>query len=140
MGKIMLALLALIATPAYAEPIAYPGTAWINITGPHSGGGEDGNWIASGKIQQGVDWVEVNGWRLNTAVSVTASKDTQGFDWNNRIAPAASASVRKSTDSSVFEIGVQVVNETHYGKVYKMPDSNSTSVQVFANYWVGWGR
>lgn len=138
--KRLLVALALLSTPAQAEPLAYPGTAWVNITGPHSGGGEDGNWIAASKVQQGIDWTEVNGWRLNTAVSVTASTDTKGFDWNNRVAPAVSASVRKTAESSVFEVGVQIVNETHFGRLYKMPDSNSTSVQVFANYWIGWGR
>lgn len=140
MKKCLMAIGLAIATPAAAEPLAYPGTAWVNITGPHSGGGEDGNWIATSKVQQGIDWTEIGGWRLNTAVSVTTSVDTKGFDWNNRTAPAVSASVRKTTESSVFEVGVQVVNETHFGKLYKMPDRNSTSMQVFANYWVGWGK
>lgn len=140
MKKVLLVLLALLPAPALAEPIAYPGTAWVNVTGPHAGGGEDGNWIASSKVQQGIDWTEINGWRLNTAVSVTTAIDTKGYEWNNRVAPAISASVRKTTDVSVFEVGVQVVNETHFGKLYKMPDRNSNSLQVFANYWVGWGR
>lgn len=140
MKRIILALMALMASPAYAEPIAYPGTAWVNVTGPHAGGGEDGNWITTGKVQQGVDWAEVNGWRLNTAASVTASMDTKGFSWNNRVTPAFSASVRKITDSSVLEVGVQVANETHFGTRYRLPDSNSSSIQVFASYWVGWGR
>ena len=108
MKKMLLALLALIPTPALAEPLAYPGTAWVNVTGPHAGAGEDGNWLASGKVQQGIDWTEINGWRLNTAVSVTATVDTKGFDWNNRVAPAVSASVRKTSESSVFEVGVQL--------------------------------
>lgn len=140
MKKYLLALSVAVATPAAAEPLAYPGTAWVNVTGPHAGAGEDGNWTVTSKVQQGVDWTEVNGWRLNTAVSVSTMVDTKGFDWNNRVAPAISASVRKTTESSVFEFGVQVVNETHFGRVYKMNDRSSTNVQVFANYWVGWGR
>ena len=51
MNKLLLALVALLPTPALAEPIAYPGSAWVSVTGPHNGVGEDGNWIASGKVQ-----------------------------------------------------------------------------------------
>jgi hypothetical protein len=141
MKKLLLAALIAIPTPALAEPVAYPGFAWVNVTGPEVGGEEQGNWITSGKVQQGVDWVDLNGWRLNTAVSVTASVDTKGYDWNNRIAPAVSASVRKNTEAGLFEVGVQVVHERHFGSRYVLKDSRETTgVQLFANYWVGWGQ
>jgi hypothetical protein len=139
MKKLLIALAALLPTPALAEPLAYPGTAWVNVTGPHVGD-EAGNWIVSGKIQQGVDWTELDGWRLNTAVSVSASKDTKGYEWNNRITPAISASVRKNSTAGQFEVGVQVISETNFGSKYVTPDRTSQGVQFFANYWVGWGR
>lgn len=140
MKKIVLALALALPTPALAEPIAYPGVAWVNVTGPHVGGEEEGNWIASGKIQQGIDWTEINGWRLNTAVSVTGSKDTKGYEWNNRVAPALSASVRKNTEAGQFEVGVQLVHEKHFGSKYVTEKREATGVQIFANYWVGWGQ
>lgn len=140
MKKIILALALMAPTAAMAEPVAYPGQAWVNVTGPHVGGEEEGNWIATGKIQQGVDWTELNGWRLNTAVSVTASIDTKGFEWNNRLMPAVSASVRKNTEAGQFELGVQLVHEKHFGKKYVTEKREATGVQLFANYWVGWGQ
>ena len=140
MKKLLAVLLLALPTPALAEPLAYPGTAWVSITGPHRGGGEDGNWIVSGKIQQGVDWTEVDGWRLQTFVSVSSTTDTKGFDWNNKVTPAVGASLRKHIASSVLELGVQYNNETHFGSVYKMPDRSTNGVQVYANYWTSWGR
>lgn len=140
MRKIILALLAALPTPALAEPIAYPGSAWVNVTGPHVGGEEHGNWIISGKVQQGADWIDMDGWRLQTFVSVAASADTKKFEWNNRFVPAVGVSIRKNTKVGLFEVGAQVVHETHFGKYYVMENRNSTGVQVFANYWKGWGQ
>lgn len=140
MKKLLIVLAALLPTPALAEPLAYPGVAWVNVTGPHVGTGEKGNWVISGKVQQGVDWAELDGWRLNTSVSVSASKDTKGYEWNNKVTPAVSASVRKTTDVGLLEVGVQYVSETHFGKKYIMDHRTAQGVQVFANYWVGWGQ
>jgi hypothetical protein len=140
MKKLLIVLAALLPTPALAEPLAYPGVAWVNVTGPHVSNGEKGNWVVSGKVQQGVDWAEVEGWRLNTSVSVAASKDTKGYDWNNKITPAISASVRKNSDAGLFEVGVQFVSETRFGSKYVTEPRSAQGVQVFANYWVGWGQ
>lgn len=140
MKKLLIVLATLISTPAMAEPVAYPGHAWVNVTGPTLSGEEKGNWIVTGKIQQGVDWVELDGWRLNTAVSVSGSKDTKGFEWNNKIIPALSASARKNTEAGQFELGVQVVHERRFGDRYVTTNREATGVQLFANYWVGWGQ
>lgn len=141
MKKILLALALIAPSAAMAEPIAYPGSAWANVTGPGLSGEEQGNWVVSGKIQQGADWIDVNGWKLGTAVSVMGSMDTKGFEWNNKVVPALSASVRKNTSAGQFELGVQLVHEKRFGKLYVIPGSReATGVQMFANYWVGWGR
>jgi hypothetical protein len=141
MKKILLAIALTASTPALAEPVAYPGYAWVNVTGPAVGGEEQGNWVATSKVQQGVDWADLDGWRLNTAVSVSASVDTKGYEWNNKITPAVSASVRKNTKAGLFEVGVQLVHERHFGSRYVVRDNReATGVQVFANYWVGWGQ
>lgn len=141
MKKLLMAVALLLPAPALAEPLAYPGTAWVNVSGPHYDiDGDKGNWITSAKVQQGVDWAELEGWRLQTFVSVEANMDTNGYDWNNSVAPAVGASVRKTGAKSVFEVGVQYTSETNFGKLYKSPDRTSQTFQVFANYWVEWGR
>lgn len=140
MKKFLLALCLSLPTPALAEPIAYPGNAWVNVVGPHVGGEEEGNWIISGKVQQGADWVDLDGWRLQTFVAVTASTDTKRFEWNDRLVPAVGASIRKNTKVGQFEFGTQLVHETHFGKRYVMEGRKATGVQVFANYWAGWGQ
>jgi hypothetical protein len=140
MKKILLALCLALPTPALAEPIAYPGFAWVNVVGPHVGGEEDGNWVITGRVQQGADWVDIDGWRLQTFVAVTASTDTKKFEWNDRLIPAIGASIRKDTKIGQFEIGTQLVHESRFGRRQVGVGRETTGIQVFANYWAGWGR
>jgi len=139
MKKLLLAALMLTPTAALAEPLAYPGSAWVNVTGPGVGA-ESGNWVTSGKIQQGIDWTDIGGWKLNTAVAVAGTVDTKGYDWNNKVVPSVSAALRKDMNGAMFEVGVQVVHEERFGRVYVADKRSATGFQAFANYWVGWGR
>lgn len=137
---ILAALLALAPNVAYAQDGQFPGSAWFNITGPHIGGEEKGNWILSGNATQSAILKDIDGWKLNTYVSVNFSKDTKGYEWNNKITPAVGIGVAKYVGNGVLNVGVQAVNETHYGKLYKNGDRSATGMQVGISYWVGWGR
>lgn len=141
MKKYILALLALL-TPsvAHAQEDRFPGSAWFNITGPHVGGEEAGNWVMTGNATQNVVLAELNSWKLNTYVSVGFSKDTEGYEWNNKIIPGVGLGVTKDIGPGVMSIGVQAIHEEHFGKIYKTRDRSASGVQVAISYWIGWGR
>lgn len=140
MKKYMLAILALL-TPNYAHAESnFPGSAWINITGPHVGGGESGNWVLTAKANQDAVLTEVSDWKLSAYTSVGFVKDTKGYEWNNKVVPAVGVKATTNVPGGIFDIGVQYAHETHFGKVYKMPDRSSGGFQVSVNYWTGWGR
>jgi hypothetical protein len=141
MKKYLLGLIALlIPSAALAQESNFPGSAWINITGPHIGGGETGNWILTAKANQDAVIADLSGWDLSTYVSVGFVKDTKGYEWNNKFTPATGIKLTKQLNNGVFDIGIQYAYESHYGKIYRMPDRNSGGFQVSINYWVGWGR
>jgi hypothetical protein len=140
MKKFILGFLALIApTSAYAES-DFPGSAWVNVTGPHVGGGEKGNWVITAKANQDAVLTEVSDWKLSSFVSVSLSTDSKGYEWNNRVTPAVGMKITRDVPGGIFDIGVQYAHETHFGKLYKMPDRSSGGIQVSVNYWTGWGR
>lgn len=141
MKKYVLGLVALL-TPsiAYAEESNFPGSAWINITGPHVGGGEKGNWVLTAKANQDAVLTEVSDWKLSAFVSVGISTDTKGYEWNNKVTPATGIKLTKEIGSGIFDVGVQYAHETHFGKLYKMPERDAGGFQVTVNYWTGWGR
>ena len=134
--------LAAILTPslAYAEESNFPGSAWVNITGPHTGGEESGNWVITGKINQDAVLTEVSDWKLSAYANVAFSTDTKGFEWNNRITPATGLKLSRDMLGGSFDIGVQYAHETHFGRIYKRDERSQGGVQVTVNYWTGWGR
>lgn len=74
-----------IAQSALADQgLRYPGFMWAQIRNPSDVFGEDGNTIAEGAIQQGVDWVRLGGdtW-LNTFAEIGLKRDSDDLDWNN---------------------------------------------------------
>ena len=140
MKKYMLAIVALL-TPNYVHAESnFPGSAWINITGPHVGGGESGNWVLTAKANQDAVLTEVSDWKLSAYGSVGFSKDTKGYEWNNKVVPAVGIKATKDVPGGIFDIGLQYAHETHFGKVYKMPERSSGGLQLSVNYWTGWGR
>lgn len=141
MTKYILALLALtISSTAYAGDKNLPGSAWGNITGPHVGGEEDGNWVFTGNITQAATIAEVNQWKLQPYMAVSFSKDTKGYEWNNKVTPAVGLAITKNIGPGVMTAGIQAVHESHFGKIYRSDDRSTTGLQVAVSYWVGWGR
>lgn len=122
---------------AKAEPVAYPGSNWSALTGPSgASGAERDNILLQGRIEQGIDWVRFgtdNKLTLNTFASAAYSVDTRGLDYNNKFAPAFGMKVRRSFDSGVLDVGVQLVNERRWKS-----KSDATISQVFISYWFGW--
>ena len=137
---ILAALLALTPSTAYAQEGKFPGSAWFNITGPHIGGEEAGNWILTANVTQAATVAEVDKWKLQPYVSVSLSKDTKGYEWNDKITPAVGVRATKNIGPGVFSAGVQAVHESHFGKFYRNGQRSASGVQVVISYWVGWGR
>ncbi len=73
-----------ISQSAWAEELRYPGYMWAQIRNPSDVFDEDGNTIAEGAIQQGVDWARLGSdtW-LNTFAEIGLKRDSDDLDWNN---------------------------------------------------------
>jgi hypothetical protein len=141
MKKYMLVLSALLLpTAVHAEEGKFPGSAWFNITGPQVAGEEKGNWILSGRVTQDAVLTEVSDWKLSATTSVGFSKDTKGFEWNNKLAPSVGLKVSREAAGGYFDATVQYVYERRYGTLYRTKDRSDSGVQLSINYWVGWGR
>ena len=141
MKKYILGLLVLlIPSIAHAEEGKFPGSAWVNVTGPHVGGEEDGNWILSSKAIQEVVVSDINTWKLSAYTSVSFSIDTMGYEWNNKVTPAIGLQISKEIGPGILTVGVQQTRETHFGKLYKSSPRSTSGTQVLINYWIGWGR
>lgn len=142
----LLILLSLVGTPAIAEPLAYPGSAWATISSPTTtdkDNPESDNWTLTGRVTQGVDWLtfgEKNDWTLNTYATIGFSLDTKGLDYNNRITPGIGVEITKPVKNGVFNIGIRAIHETRFGTEYKVPDRSSDTIQGYISYWSGWGK
>lgn len=147
MKKILLTV-ALFAssTPAMAEPLAYPGSAWVTVSSPTTASKdspESGNWTLQGKVTQGIDWLTFgknNDWSLNTYATVGFSLDTKGMDYNNKVTPGVGVKVSKQIKNGVLDIGVQAIHETRFGNKYIIPDRSSSAIQGYVSLWSGWGK
>jgi hypothetical protein len=145
MKKILIAALCLLSTPAMAEPLAYPGSAWGVLTTPSSGNKgtpEEGNWVYTGKITQGVDWDRFgkdDTWVLNTYASVGYSVDTKKLDYNNKVSPAVGVKVSKLLPNGVVDIGTQLVVDKYFLS-NGIKRNEDVGVQAYVSYWFGWGR
>jgi hypothetical protein len=146
MKPIFIILSALVATPAMAEPLAYPGTAYATVSSPSTNDKESpeaGNWTFVGRVTQGVDW-ETFGkddkWTLNTYVTLGLNFDLKGLDYNNRITPGVGVKVSRPVKNGIVEIGVQAIHETRFGNKFVIPNRSSAAVQGYISYWSGWGK
>ncbi len=141
MKKYMLVALAML-TPsyAYAEEGNFPGTLWVNVTGPYHGNQENGNWVVSGKVTQDAVITDISDWKLSATTSIGFSKDTKGFDWNNKVVPSAGLKLSTIKNNNYFDIIVQYAHEQSLGKLTNGSQRSAGGVQVSVNYWTGWGR
>lgn len=141
MKKYVLCLLALtLPTAAYAEEGNFPGNAWVNVTGPLVAGEEKGNWVVTGRVTQDAVLSEVSDWKLSATSSVGFSKDTKGFEWNNRFIPSVGVKASTEAAGGYFDVNVQYVYERRFGTQYVTNDREDSGVQVSVNYWTSWGR
>lgn len=127
-------------TAAHAEEGKFPGSVWFNITGPYVSGEEKGNWILSGGVNQDAVLTEVANWKLSATAGVAFSKDTKGFEWNNKVVPSVGIKASRQVLGGAFDVTVQYAHERRFGTLYKTADRSDGGVQVTINYWAGWGR
>jgi hypothetical protein len=142
MKKYILGSLLALVVPAtaHAEDKNFPGSAWVNVTGPHVSGEEKGNWVLSGRIEQDAVLTEVADWKLAATTGIGFSTDTKGFEWNNKIVPSVGVKATREAFGGVMNVTVQYAYERRFGKLYKTDDRSDGGVQVVVNYWTGWGR
>lgn len=140
MKKYVAALLLGLSTPAIAEGVTYPGYTWVNVTGPHVGGEEAGNWVISGTVYQGVDVGYVGSWKLEPYASVNYSADTKKKIWNNYVDSKIGVRFFKPVGPGMLDLRAYVVNSTHLTRDNYSKTSSDTGPQFSVGYWVGWGR
>lgn len=109
----------------------FPGNSWgmIGTVSPV----ERGNIIASAYIQQGVVAGRVNGAAVVPFVEATVTRDTSGYDWNNRNVYGAGVKLVNPNPSCGCEFGVMYQNEHR-----TQSGTSSDGISVFMKFWFGW--
>lgn len=117
-----------------SEPLGYPGYTWGSLEYPASVAVERNNLLFDGKIEQGIDWHQYESWMLNTFVDLRYTLDSQGYDWNNRIAPGIGFKFRRAfSQLGVADIGAKYTYESRWKN-----DANGSGIKVFVNWYFDW--
>jgi hypothetical protein len=121
-------LAVVMATPGLSSAqIGFSGASWGELR--HEGGEGEVNTLLYGWIDQGVDWMEIGKFKLNTYGILRYSFDTEGLNWNNSLAPGVGIAVRRGA----LKIGAEAFQE-------HSTQSNRTENKavLYMNWWVGW--
>jgi hypothetical protein len=112
-------------------PSTLPGSAW-DVTGNISPA-EHGNVISAGYAEQGVTLFRGKTYSLVPYVSLGATLDTKGYDWNNRLTATGAVKLVKNFSHGIVSIGGGYANE------YRFKSGMRKSAPVAqAVYWFGW--
>ncbi len=103
------------------------GSTWGQLT--YESGDSLSGPSAQGYIKQGIDWVNINSYTLNTFGSLNYRFRTDNNDYYNAYGPALGMEIKKGP----FNIGVQYFWES-FNELHK----SNNQLQVFVNWWHGW--
>jgi hypothetical protein len=111
----------------------FPGSSWGTIG--NLSPVERGNVLAALYVQQGVVAARRGRLALVPFGEGTFSRDTQGFDWNNRSVAGAGLKGVVSLPKAVVELGGSFLQETRFGA-----GQSAGGFNLFLKVWAGWGR
>jgi hypothetical protein len=126
------------AAGVQAQPIAYPGSTWGQLSYPAGLSREEkDNTLLAGRIEQGADWFRFgeDRWKFNTYVALAYTVDNRGLPYNNKLTPAVGMKVTRTFDSGVLDLGVQAIHEKRWRDDL---NGKSSGVQAYASWWFGW--
>lgn len=117
------------------QELRYPGFMWAQIRNPSDVFDEEGNTIAEGAIQQGVDWLRLGSdtW-LNTFAEIGLKRDSDNLDWNNENKLSVGGKLRYfGINRTLIAAGVKYdfVNRTK-------PNENEDGVTYFLDWHSYW--
>lgn len=86
-----------IATAGAETPIGYPYTSWGEITQTIGNTSIDKGFKLDGYVEQGIDWVKLGDFTVNTFGGLRGTVSNHGDEyWNNKIGPWIGAKVTTS--------------------------------------------
>ncbi len=109
----------------------FPGNSW-GVIGNISAV-ERNNLIAAAYVQQGVTAAKVHGVSVVPFGEYSVSRDTDGYDWNNRALYGAGFKVRVPGPSRVVEVGSSYQYEHRFKS-----GLSASGFSVFIRTWFGW--
>ena len=114
-------------------PVEYPGNTW-GLVGALSPMERD-NILSQFHAEQGFTMIRLGDFYLIPGVSVDASHDTKGFDWNNKVAVSLGPKLVKIFNRGVVRVG------TSFGHEHRTATGNSANgMMTSMDYWFGWGQ
>ncbi len=114
-----------VSTPAFAIE-GYPGSMWGRVHSELDGVNGDG---AIGYINQGIDWADIGGIRLNTFLEYRYRLRTQREDSYNAYGPAVGVALKKGS--------VRAGINYHLERFPKLGDTDE-KVTLFIEWYVDW--
>lgn len=103
------------------------GSTWGQLT--YETGDSLSGPSAQGYIKQGIDWVNINSYKLNTFGSLQYRFRTDNNDFYNAFGPALGLEIKKGP----FNMGVQ-----YFWERFNELGISDDKVQFFLNWWHGW--
>jgi hypothetical protein len=117
--------------PGPATATFFPGSVSLNsgLSSPL----EDANVITNLSVEQGVTLIHHGSNRLVPFVTMLASRDRRGFDWNNKILLHSGTKFVRGFRSGVVQFGAGYAYENRFNSGI----SQGRPIW-FGNYWFGW--
>jgi hypothetical protein len=110
---------------------SFPGQAW-NVTG-NQAPTEGNNVQSTSYVEQGVTVYKSGSFTVTPFVSLMFSKDTKGYDWNNRVLEQGGIKLNKYFKHGIVSVGTAYEYEDRWQSGRK-----AGNIMGFAQYWFGW--
>lgn len=107
--------------------VGLTGSIWAEAT--YDSGDPANGPSSMGNIKQGIDWVEVNHYRLNTFASVRYRFRSNNNFYYNAYGPVIGMELSKGP----LNIGIQ-----YFWERYTDWNISDDKIQFYINYWQGW--
>lgn len=114
-----------------SRKIRFPGSTWLSVG--NISPVEKGNVILSAYLEQGMTIAKIRRTSVIPFGAYTLSRDTDGYDWNNRDLYAAGLKLAIPGSSKVTELGVA------YQREHRIKSGlDADGIAVFLRFWIGW--
>ena len=103
------------------------GSSWGELT--YESGDSLSGPSAQGYLKQGIDWITIHHYQLDTFAALHYRFRTDNSDYYNAFGPALGVELKKGP----VNIGVQ-----YYWERFTELHRSNNQLQVFVNWWYGW--